>query len=536
MDSDKSSNNIYGLRSNGHNHGDVFTSPDVVSFMLDSVGYKASRNLCDVSILEPSCGEGEFLVEIACRLKLSATNYGFSFAEAFIKNVKACEIDQGKVASCVARVKESFPELAEVENMITTGDFLLADFPKVDIVVGNPPYVRYEQIPASKIEEYSKRFYTFYYRADLYVLFFEKSLKLLNQGGLHCFICSNRWMKNKYGMKLRNMIVRLFCLESIINLEKADAFQEEVLAYPSMTLISNKSQSASLRYSETDCVSSLSYLEYETVHSPVTSDWSDVFCSVHDSDSTMNIESQGFKICIGVATGADDIFVSKTLPNEVEKELLLPALNAKDLRGNRFEWSGNYVLNPYTESGKLVDLDKYPLAKSYLEQNKERLASRHVAKKNQANWYRTIDKITPSRMTMPKILLPDISGNSYVFVDEGNFYPLHNLYYITGADISQLRLLSAILMSDFVKSQLCALANCMNGGYPRWQSQYLRKLRIPIINTLSSSQVKSLLQAYSLFDITAINSIVADIMLGKQSEHHSMIAGRRVSHQLTLAF
>lgn len=296
------------------------------------------------------------------------------------------------------------------------------------------------------------------------------------------------------------------------------------------------SHSSELRYSETDCVSSLSCLEYEKVPSPVTNDWSDVFCTLHGQDSTTTIESPGFKICIGVATGADDIFVSKTLPHDVEKELLLPALNAKDLRGNRFEWSGNFVLNPYSESGKLINLDRYPLAKSYLEHHKERLASRHVAKKNQANWYRTIDKITPSRMSMPKILLPDISGNSYVFVDEGRFYPLHNLYYITGADISQLRLLSAILMSDFVKSQLCALANCMNGGYPRWQSQYLRKLRIPVIGALSPSQAESLLRAYSLFDMAAINSIMADILRSQQSGCHSIPARKQVSHQLTLAF
>ena len=57
-----SSSNIYGVRSSGNGHGDVPTSPEVVKYMLDLVGYVSSRNLSDVYILEPSCGEGEFVV------------------------------------------------------------------------------------------------------------------------------------------------------------------------------------------------------------------------------------------------------------------------------------------------------------------------------------------------------------------------------------------------------------------------------------------------------------------------------------------
>lgn len=75
----------------------------------------------------------------------------------------------------------------------------------------------------------------------------------------------------------------------------------------------------------------------------------------------------------------------------------------------------------------------------------------------------------------PKILLPDISGNSLLFIDEGRFYPLHNIYYITGEDIHQLKFLCSILMSDFVRKQIQRLSNNMNGGYARWQSQNLRK-------------------------------------------------------------
>ena len=50
-------------------HGDVFTSPEIVSYMLDLVGYTADKDLGKTSILEPSCGEGEFVIEIVRRLQ-----------------------------------------------------------------------------------------------------------------------------------------------------------------------------------------------------------------------------------------------------------------------------------------------------------------------------------------------------------------------------------------------------------------------------------------------------------------------------------
>ena len=49
----------------------------------------------------------------------------------------------------------------------------------------------------------------------------------------------------------------------------------------------------------------------------------------------VTIEERGFMVGIGVATGADSIFIAKDLPSKVEKELLLPALNARDM-----SWGG----------------------------------------------------------------------------------------------------------------------------------------------------------------------------------------------------
>jgi hypothetical protein len=254
------------------------------------------------------------------------------------------------------------------------------------------------------------------------------------------------------------------------------------------------------------------------------------------------IEELGFKIGIGVATGADSIFISSELPGLVESELLLPALNAKDLRGDTMSWHKEYLLNPYTPSGELISLSRYPQAARYLESHKERLADRHVARKNTSKWYKTIDRINPQLRTEAKILLPDMSGNRYIFVDEGQFYPLHNIYYVTGHSVRKLKILSAILMSDIIRQQIGSITNNMNGGFPRWQSQYLRKLKVPDFMAMDLASEDQLIQSYDEKDFDAVNSQVCTLydnlvtMQSRRKTTHRHHAKQRQESQLELAF
>ena len=494
------------MRTNGNAHGDVFTSPEVVRYMLDLAGYTASFNLSQVVVLEPSCGEGAFVIEIARRLKDSASRFHFDFNEAFCRCIFAYDIDATKINKCKKELLAL--GIRPSEKNCTVADFLSSEVPMVDLVIGNPPYVRYENIPEIKRNALKNTFITFHYRADLYIPFFEKTLRCLKKNGKHCLICANRWHKNEYGKKLRNFVAQNYRLETIADLERADAFQEKVLAYPAITLISNRSQTSTLSYAEVKSVKELDKMFFATRPSPKNDDWSCIFNNAVVDENLFTIEELGFKIGIGVATGADHIFISKDLPKLVEKELLLPALNAKNLTGNQLHWNGEYLLNPYAENGELINLSQFPRVEKYLKSYKEKLSNRHIAKKNNAKWYKTIDRINPQLKYKSKILLPDISGNRFVFLDEGNYYPLHNLYYITGNTIREQKILSAFLMSDAIRSQIASITNNMNGGFPRWQSQHLRKLRIPNIKEMEKNIENRLLQSYEQKNLDLINEIV----------------------------
>lgn len=531
-----STTNTYGTRSNGGQHGDVFTKPCVVNYMLDLVGYTSDRDLSHVSIIEPSCGEGEFIIEIIRRLTESSKRFGFDLNDAFHSKVSASDIDGQKVLVCIERIKGKFPEILNPGLRIFVEDYLLMNHEPVDVVIGNPPYIRYEQIPKEKLSIYKQRFSTFYYRADIYVLFFEKSLRQLNRGGKHCFVCANRWMKNTYGKVLRKMVARNYSLERIINMEGADAFDEEVLAYPAITLIEAHQSRGATLYAETSSVDDLPNLQMESLDAPTGDDWHVMFNYDATRSAFPLIEEQGFKIGIGVATGADSIFVSKDLKGMVEDEVLLPAINGRDLQGDNLQWGERYLLNPYDANGRLIRLKDYPKAKAYLEHHRERLASRHKAQKNPANWYGTIDKISASLTEQPKILLPDISGNTFVFVDEGKYYPQHNIYYITGGTQQELQLLAALLMSDFMREQLNKMTNKMNGGYARWQSQYLRKLRVPTLSEIPEELISSMLSCYRNRNIEGINYYTCEILTREKDNPSKGNVRHKKNVQLELTF
>jgi len=92
------------------------------------------------------------------------------------------------------------------ESWLVRDDYLLAALEgEFSYVVGNPPYLRQESIPQVLIDEYRQRYSTIYDRADLYVPFIERSLRLLAPGGALGFICADRWMKNRYGGPLRRL-------------------------------------------------------------------------------------------------------------------------------------------------------------------------------------------------------------------------------------------------------------------------------------------------------------------------------------------
>ncbi len=526
--------------------GAVFTKPEIVRLILDLVGYTCDRPLLDHRLLEPSCGDGAFLIEVAERLVQSIGDDVLQLPWDDLRldcAIRAVDISSANVASAQALLaswliaKGCPAERASALTLawIVQADFLLADFNSgFDFVVGNPPYVRLEHLPKRVLETYRARFETSRDRADLYVAFFEQGLRLLSRDGVLGFICANRFAKNAYGKNLRSHIAQHYHVRHYVNLEHTQPFAGDVSAYPAIFTI-DRAKGSSTRSATIDDLeqSTLERLRTEMLGNassstivstfaawyPNGAPWISTSTSDHfklealaERYPTLEESAPGTKIGIGVATGADQVYVLPKFDESIEVGRQIPLAMSAGISGDQVKWKGHYLLNPFADedTGALASLKDFPGFAAYLELHGDALRSRHVGKRNPDSWYRTIDRIWPQLQHRPKLLIPDIQSGGVVGFDDGKYYPHHNLYWIT-SDTWPLRALQAILRSDFVTQQVRAHSVQMRGGSLRYQAQTLRKIRIPLLSTLESDALRTL--EHAAFGSSSLNDLVCDMNL-----------------------
>ena len=416
-----------------------------------------------------------------------------------------------------------------VQKWIVREDFLLANLNavKFDIVIGNPPYIRYDAISKEKVRMYQSLFSTFRGRCDLYVPFVQKALSLLAEEGVFCFICSNRFAKSDYGKFLRGYLSGQYHIGLYLNLEHAGVFGREIAAYPAILLVDRKLGNPTF----TASVNSLNHSSlsgFQLGHSQFLSSFPNWYSgkepwvttdisawnwmrSLQEKLPVLSESAPGTQIGIGVATGNDDVFVVKSPVAQIEKDCLLPLTTSEDIRQGRIH-GDCYLVNPYMpdNSGRLRVLDERPGLKAYLTKHREELARRFVSQKGK--WYRTIDRVNDWLFHRAKILLPDIQSGGVVGMDnDGTVYPHHNVYWIV-SDGWPLHSLAAILKSEFVARQIRLYSSEMRGGSIRYQVKNLERLRIPPCAAFSSNE-KMLLKDFFIHNqTTEINLLVNTVV------------------------
>ena len=536
--------------------GAIFTRAEVVDFILDLVGYTEDKPLHKNRLLEPSFGGGDFLLPVVGRLLTAwrAAKSSGTGLDDLGDAIRAVELHRETFQSTHAAViallsQEGLAErtaVALANRWLTRGDFLLAPLHgQFDFVVGNPPYVRQEMIPAPLLAEYRGRYQTMYDRADLYIPFIERSLSVLSEGGSLGFICADRWMKNRYGGPLRSLVAEQFHLKIYVDMVGTPAFHSEVIAYPAITIISREPPGATRiahrpaieRATLAALADALRVTSLPKDSGPVrelarvTNDadpWllesSDQMALIRRLEQQFpSLEEAGCKVGIGVATGADEAFIGDFDSLDVEPDRKLPLVTTRDITSGEVQWRGLGVINPFVDGGGLVDLRDYPRLRRYLEARQEVIAGRHCAQKSPPNWYRTIDRITPALARTPKLLIPDIKGEAHIVFENGELYPHHNLYYVT-SEVWDLRALQAVMLSAVTRLFVATYSTKMRGGFLRFQAQYLRRIRIPLWADVSKSLRVELMKAATKLDVQACNR-AAFKLYGLSYEERSALGG-----------
>ncbi|KAB1923424.1 N-6 DNA methylase [Micromonospora noduli] len=532
-------------------NGEVFTRRWIVELILDLAGYRQELDLASLAAVEPACGTGAFLGPMVARLSASCRQHGRSLSEAanairaFDLLARNVEISQRLVEKVL--LDDGWPSedaAAAAETWVQQGDYLLdhCGDEMADFVLGNPPYIRLEDVPSDRMAAYRAACPAMVGRADVYVGFFEVGLRSLNRGGVLGFICADRWMRNQYGRQLRQLISAGYSVDATITMHDVDAFEESVSAYPAISILRKAEQETAVvadtsgSFGSGDAAAVLAWMRQEAA-APVATDryeiarlphWftgSDSWPSgsparlaliedLNDRFPLLEDEATGTRVGIGVATGADSVFV--TTGAEVEADRLLPLSMVKDTLSGTLSWSGHYLVNPWDSSGQLVDLHAHPRLRAYFGQHAAALKKRHVAGKQPANWYRTIDKVDHMLTGRAKLLLPDMKLTIHPVLDEGHLYPHHNLYYIV-SDAWDLRVLGGLLLSAVAQAFIEAYAVKMRGGTLRFQAQYLRRIRVPRFETISERDRALLSDAFDRRD-SATATIIAARLYGIEQE------------------
>lgn len=510
--------------------GGVFTQRWVVEWMLDLIGYTQDQPINDRVLLEPCCGSGAFLLPALERLLAACRKTRRPIVDC---EQALCAMDlhepsvEATRLTVISRLKDEGLDEKKAEHLaarwVRVGDFLLDErVAFADYVIGNPPYVRLENVPVGLQKTYRAKLRTMRGRADLYVGFYERALKTLKPEAGLAFICADRWMRNSYGTELRRMIAEgPYAIDALVKLHGVNCFEVEVSAYPAITVLRHGVQKdvgvidADEGFNESDVPNAVRCLQTGVASGNFRCGhlerWfgADIWPEgtpkeierIHQYEQKyepLQDDERKTRVGIGVATGADRIFVTDD-PNLVEEERLLPLVMPSHIADGQLRWEPRkFLVDPWDEDG-LVDLSDFPRLRQYMEKHKAKLASRHIAKKNPGRWYKTIDRVHPWLAATPKILLADMKARITPVIDPGGLYPHHNLYWIV-SNKWDIEALAGLLLSEHAELFVRSYCVKMRGGTLRMQAQYLRRIRVPSVDSVGQDTVEALRMAYRAYD------------------------------------
>lgn len=228
----------------------IFTPDDIVKKMLDHLGY--INNLYGKTILESSCGNGQFLKEIVRRYIKDCIQNGLSMTEiraGLSRDIFGIELDRVQYYECLEAlnaITDSYNIKRvcwKIKNADALRDPYLCTF---DFVIGNPPYVSYWDLDKSEREFIEEKYSTCRFGAwDYSYAFLQDGFNHLNSSGQMVYIIPNSMFKTKSGRAIRNLL-RPYLME-VLDFTTTNVF-EKVLTSPAIIVIKRNIQNAQINY------------------------------------------------------------------------------------------------------------------------------------------------------------------------------------------------------------------------------------------------------------------------------------------------
>jgi adenine-specific DNA-methyltransferase len=333
-------------------------------------------------ILEPSCGDGNFIDSIMHRLTVLKKS-----GNKISSKITAVEIETNELSKAKARLNGY--NLSKVETEFVSGDFFnlfekLQREGEYDVVVGNPPYIRFQYFDD---ESRKKAFwhlriagYNPTKLANAWCAFVQLSIELLKEGGRLAMVLPAELLQVGYAGELRKRLSAQFSHIVIVGFKKLvfPEIQQEVVL-----LLAEGKREASILESD------IHTIEFEdgkdllhsddledavqhipSKHSRPLMKWTGLFLSeksFYALDGAQRSElviplGKLANVDIGVVTGRNSFFV---LDEKTRKEILaakftLPIIGrTSTLKSIVFD-ENDFEKYQLTEAGYLLDLNNIP--------------------------------------------------------------------------------------------------------------------------------------------------------------------------------
>lgn len=457
--------------------GQVFTPEYLVKDILDFAGYVPGDDILEKHVIDNSCGDGAFLVEVARRyVEAHFRKHGVgkrrkSLAQHLGTFIHGIEIDCESHAACLRRLDALAAEvgLPSVGWDVRNADALAVDAydGKMDFVVGNPPYVRVHNL-GGNFNRVKEHVFCGEGMADLYLVFYEIGLHMLSRSGRLCYIAPSSWMNSVAGRGMRENLRLTGRLRAIADLRHFQPFS--ATTYTAIVRLENNGGADSFTYCTYEKPSALRFIGELRYGDAFFDDA--LFLGERDALAELravksSVVPSSVEVKNGFATLADDVFIADDFPFS---DLTIPVVKASTGKWRK-------AFHPYDGTGRSLPREAVfanPQVAAYLEANKA-LLLKGRREATCPNWFlygRTQAlKDVGRRKYAVNTVIRDVGSIKFNVAPEGTGV-YGGLYVMSELPESQIR--QVLLNDDFIR-YVSALGKYKSGGYYTFNSKELRQ-------------------------------------------------------------
>lgn len=520
-------------------NGAVYTPQYIRDFIVDNIIKSTKKSLNDCLCADISCGCGAFLFTLAEHIHAAS---GMAFVDIYhhLYGVDISAISIGRAKILLALNAMLHGEcVTDKDFNLYCADSLLFDFKAmpgirenkgIDIIVGNPPYVRSKNIEESAKANLAKWNTSNCGNADLYIPFFEIGLCLLSEEGHLGYITVNTFFKAVNARALRRYFADNHTNIRILNFGQELVFKKK-LAYTCIVFASNE-RSENISYakvSSKDIINNAKLKSNDILYSSL-----DHHRGWHLNDSTVleniaKIESTGkslgdsFVIKNGLATLANDIFIFKAEKSDsqyyyisrdgknyrIEKDICRDIIKPNILKSeDELESKKELIIYPYDSNTSVYSetymQEHFPCAYSYLASYKETLDMRDKGQGDYPAWY-AFGRTQAINDHGIRMYFPYMSDKPHFVISEQQDLLMYCGYAIFCDDVRELKVMKRLLESDVFDYYIKNSSKPYSANYYAYAKNYVKNFGI---YPMSKEQKNTLLGLRSKEEI---NRYVADL-------------------------